>query len=431
MPRTIQDIKPSPRRAHQRDEVVIPVHTVKEKEIEKNLPPLPRHEIPFEAGEPRHSSRYALWYVAAACLIGFFLSLSFLFEHATVTVTPKSMMIPLDASDSFTAQKDATDSDAVVYSVMSLSGNESMKIPGTQSQSQALPATGTVLLYNAYSANPYKLVVNTRLATSDGRIYRLHSPATIPGYTKANGVVVPGSAPVLVAAAEPGEASNLDAGDFTLPGLAGTPQASKIYGRTKTPISGGVSGVMYTVPQDAANAAMGTLRDKLKQSLTAKAKVQVPDGYLFYDGATLFNSDDSVVAPYSKEKDIPLSLSGTLTTYLIKQDTLETAIAQKSISQYNNEPITIPNLYSLKLAPTYKQNPTTDTTFTFSLIGSANVLWTIDSESIKTLLAAKKKADFQSLLSAIPGVDRAELVIKPFWKQSFPDDPKKIEIVVK
>jgi hypothetical protein len=419
---SLHDIKPTRRVPLKQDEVVIPIHTVRQD---------PPREFAYQPIEPKRSSRYGLWYLAAILVVGFFFSISFLFEHATVTITPKSMPLVFDSTDTFTAQKDSSNSDTLVYTVMSLNGTESMKLPGTESKTQSTYASGTVVLYNAYTTTPYTLVKNTRLATPDNRIYHINSAATIPGYTKANGVVVPGSIAVLVTASTAGESANLDTSDFTLPGFAGKPQFTKVYGRTKTPISGGLSGTVYSLTQDAANAALGTLQEKLKATLIAKEKVQVPDGYIFYDGATSFKTDDSVSAPASKEKDIPLALSGTLTVYLIKQDSLISTIAEKSISQYNGEPITVPKLSDLKLVPGGKMDPQNDTSFPFTLSGSATVFWTVDGEAIKTLLVGKKKADFQSLLASVVAVDRAELVVKPFWKRSFPEDITKIEVVVK
>lgn len=393
-------------------------------------PPLPR-EVSFEPSEPKHSSRYGLWYIAAACIIGLLFSLSFLFEHATVTITPKSLALAFDNTDTFTAVKDSTTDNTIVYTQMTLSGDESMKLPSSQSKQQSIPATGTVVLYNNYSAAVYKLVKSTRLATTDGKIYRLNTAVTIPGYTKTGSVITPGSVEANVTAAVAGEGSNIDNSDLTIPGLAGTPQATKIYGRTKGPISGGISGTLYSIPQDAANAAVGTLQTKLKTSLIAKAKVQVPDGYIFYDGATIFKADDSVQAPYSKDQDIPIALHGTLVAYLVKQDTLVKAIAKKMISQYADEPITISKIESLTLVPSVALQPDTDTTLNFALSGSATAIWTIDPDAIKNLLAGKKKSTFESILGAQMSVDRAEVVIKPFWKSSFPADPARISVNVK
>lgn len=391
--------------------------------------PLPK-EVPFEPAPSKHSPRYALWYLAAACVVAFLFSLSFLFEHANVTITAKSIPVAFDSSDTFTAQKDSTDPGTIVFTVMNLSGDESIKLPSTSSTNQSSAAKGRVVLYNAYTTGVYKLVKTTRLATPDGKIYRLDTAVAIPGYTKGPDGIVPGSAEATVTADAVGEASNIDHSDFSLPGLANSPQATKIYGRTKEPLTGGISGLVYSISQDAANAAIGTLQDKLKSSLLAKAKVQVPDGYDFFDGATSFVADGAVQAPYSKTPDVTLALHGKLTAYLIKENTLVQAIATKSVSQYGGEPVTIPKLTSLMLAPTGVLAPDTDTSFNFTLSGTANILWTIVPGDIQAMIAGKKKSDFNKILSSLVGVERAEVVLKPFWKQTFPTNIARITVVV-
>ena len=391
--------------------------------------PLPR-EIPFTPSGPKYSSRFALWWIAGACIIGFLFSISFLFEHATVVITPKQIPLAFDDTDSFVAQKDATDASAISYTVMKLSGDESIKIPGTPSASDSIAARGLVVLYNALTTAPYKLIKSTRLSTSDGRVYRISKAVSIPGYTMSGSTVVPGSVEVEAVADVPGAAGNLDTSDLTLPAFAGKPQYSKIYGRTKTAMKGGASGASYTVSADAAQLAVSTLKTKLQASLIAKAKVQVPDGYLFYQGATLFTSDDSPQTPSSTTSDVPVGLSGTLYAYLIKQDTLVNAIAQKYASQYQGEPVSVPKLSALTLAPATTIQPTTEDSFTFTLAGNGNLVWSIDQDAFKKIIAGQKKSSFDSILSSMTSIDKADMVIKPFWKRSFPSDTKRIAVTV-
>ncbi len=431
MPKPIEDIKPA---SKPKSRPVAPLaEAIPKKRPPQTQAPAPRivpREIPFEPVEPRQAGKHGLWYIAAGCIIALLFSLSYFFEHANVTITPKSLPVAFDASDTYTAQKDSTDSTVVTYTVMTLAGDESMKLPSTDSKTQSLPAKGTVILYNAYSPAPYKLVKNTRLATPDGKIYRLDGAVTIPGYTKDGTSIVPGSVQAAATAAQPGDAYNVDHADFVLPGLSGSPQYKSIYGRSPDGMSGGMSGLIYSVPADAANAALGTLEDKLKTSLLAKAKVQVPDGYIFYGGATKFTTDQNVQAPYSTTPDVPLALHGTLSAYLIKEDTLVSAIAAKTISQYNGEAVTVPGIETLDVVPTGPLNPGTDTSFTFSLSGSAKIVWTVDTAGVQKALAGTKKSDFPNIMAAMPGVDQAEMVLKPFWKQSFPDDASRISVTV-
>ena len=335
-----------------------------------------------------------------------------------------------DSTTTFTAQKDSVADDTIVYSEMTLSGDDTISLPATVTETDSQPAKGTVILYNAYTKAAYKLVANTRLATPDGKIYHLDKAVTIPGYTGSGSSLVPGSVSMTITAAAPGEDYNLDNSDFTLPGLAGTAQATTVYARSSTAISGGTSGTEYTIPQDAASAALGTLQAKLKASLLAKAEVQVPDGYLLYDGATVFSTDPNVQVPYSKTQQVPLALHGTLTAYIIKQDTLVNAIAEAAISQYDGEPVPIPDVASLTLVPSGALTPATDTAFTFTFTGTGTIVWTVDPTAVQTLLASHKKSEFETLISGVAGVDRAQVTLKPFWKQTFPDDQTRINVTV-
>ncbi len=417
----LEDIKPISRAPRKKaGDVEVPIHVVKS---------LPR-EIPYEAVEQPRSPRYTLWYIAAALVVAFLFSLSFLFEHANVDITPKSLPVAFDATSTFTAQKDSTADDTIVYSEMTLSGDDTLSLPATVTKTDPQAATGTVILYNAYSKGGYKLVNNTRLATADGKIYRINNAVIIPGYTGSGSTLVPGSVSVTVTASAPGPDYNIDPSDFTVPGLAGTPQATTVYGRSSTPLAGGTAGTVYTVPQDAANAALGTLKTKLQATLLQKAQVQVPDGYILYNGAAVFTADPNVTVPYSTTQEVPLALHGTLTAYILKEDTLVNAIAETAVSQYGGEPVTIPELSSLTLVPSGMLAPATDTSFQFSFTGSADIVWSVDPTAVQTLLAGRKKSEFETLIAGVPGVDRAQVTIKPFWKQSFPDDQTRINVAV-
>ena len=420
----MQDIKPVSREPAQRD--VRPVAA--SKNPARALP----KEIPFTPTEPKGSSRHGLWIIAVICIVGLFASLSFLFESATVTIVPKVVPVAFDATDTFTAEKDSTDPDALSYTIMSLPGDVSINLPATDVKNVSDPAQGTVTLYNNYSTTPFKIVKSTPIKADDGVLYTTDSLVMIPGYTKSATGTIPGSIDVSVTCATSGDIGNIDSSGFSIPYFAKRPQAGKIYGQTKTAISGGIVGVMHTVSQDTADSAYQSLKDKLRAQLIAKAKVQVPDGYLFYDGATTFDTDDSVVNPYSQTSEIPLGLHGKLTAYLIKQDSLVKTIVTKFVNNYNGEPVTIPKISSLSFLPSGDAplDPDNDTSVTFSFDGSANILWGINQDDIKNALAGNPKSSLDDLLTGISGVDKADVVIKPFWKESFPQDPKKITVTV-
>lgn len=420
---TIQDIKPNVRNGSRNSS---PRNFVVSKA--KTLP----KEIPFTPSEPKQTSRNTLWIIAIIAIIALVWSLSFLFESATVTITPKILPIALDATDTFTAVKDSSDPTQLSYMIMSLSGDTSITLPATQTETVNNYAKGIVTFYNNYSTTPFKIVKNTQIKGDNGQIYKVDKQIYIPGYTKTGTTTTPGQFDVSVTAATSGEIANIKSSSFTIPYFAKRPQNGKVYAQSKTAIMGGLTGTLNTIPLDSANAAYQTLQDNLKKQLIQKEKVQVPPGYLFYDGATVFTSDNSVDVPYSKDTKIPLGLHGKLTAYLIKEDSLVNIIANKFINNYNNDSVVIQKLASLEFDPTgtIPLNPDTDTTINFSLTGTTKIIWQIDTNNVKNSLLGVSKSNFNNIMNNIVGVDRADMEIKPFWKQSFPTDLKKINVLV-
>ena len=421
----IQDIKPSSRAGS-------PNTTPREFTLRRNPASTLPKEIPFTPAPPKGSSKHGLWFVAIICLVVLIVSISFLFQSATVTIVPKTVTVALDSTDVFTAIKDSKDATVFSYMVMSLSGDTSINLPATQTKSVSNFATGKITIYNNYSKTPFKIAKNTTVLASNNQLYKITTAVSVPGYTKSSLGNLPGSVDVVITAATSGEIANIDSSLLTIPSLAKKPQAGKIYAKTKTSISGGLSGILNTIPQASADAAYQSLKDQLKTSLLGKAKVQVPPGYLFFDGATVFETDDAVQSPYSKNPEIPITLHGKLTAYLVKQDMLTQAMVQKFVSNYNGESVTIPNISALTFVPsvTTPLNPDTNTSISFSFNGMIKIIWKIKTEDVQQALVGKDKSGFSATIAAIVGIEKADLVIKPFWKQSFPDDAKKITVDV-
>jgi len=67
--------------------------------------------------------------------------------------------------------------------------------------------------------------------------------------------------------------------------------------------------------------------------------------------------------------------------------------------------------------------------FVFSLKGVCNFEWLFDVETLKNEFVGKTKDNTNEILSKFPSINSAEVVIKPFWKNSFPRSTGKIEIV--
>jgi len=400
----------------------------KQKNPALNLP----KEVPYIPPQQKGSSKYALWIIAIGCIASLVFAMSRLLESAVVTITPKTIPIALDVTDVFTATKDSVDPSELSYIVMSLSGDTSISLPATETTATNGFSKGKVTMFNAYSTTPFRIVKNTPIRGTNGVLYKVDNLFYIPGYTKEDGNIVPGTIDVDVTCATSGAIGDVDSTDFSVPYFNKRPQAGKIFGRTKTPMAGGIVNVVHTIPKSSADSAYQSLKNKLRDSLISKTKVQVPDGYLFYNDATVFTTDDTVAVPTSDTKDVPVGLHGKLTSYLIKQDSLINAIVTKFVNNYNGETVSIPKISSLTFSPQSDKplDPDNDTSINFTFDGTVKIIWDVKTEDVKNQLAGSQKASFQNILSSVAGVENANIVIKPFWKQTFPTDPERIKVNV-
>lgn len=137
-------------------------------------------------------------------------------------------------------------------------------------------AGGTIVIFNDFSPEPQILVRRTRFRTPGGLIFRTERKITVPG--KENGK--PGSVEVEVVADEPGEKYNIDLSDFTIPGFEDTPKYTKIYGRAKTKMTGGVIGEGKVVGRKESDELLRQLEADVRDEYgTALAKV-IPENYM-------------------------------------------------------------------------------------------------------------------------------------------------------
>jgi hypothetical protein len=58
------------------------------------------------------------------------------------------------------------------------------------------------------------------------------------------------------------------------------------------------------------------------------------------------------------------------------------------------------------------------------------VVWTVDPARIASAIAGKTRESAQVVLSSFPEVKRALLVLRPFWADTFPGDPKDVKVTV-
>lgn len=359
--------------------------------------------------------------LSASLVVALSIGALFYFSSAKVEVTPNTVSAAVQ--NSFTASKS---SGALPYEIITAQkiASRSVAINGTKTVTSS--ASGTITIYNTQS-RAQTLIANTRFATSAGLIFRIRSSITIPSGSQAK----PGSITAKVYADKPGDSYNIGPASFTIPGFAGTPQASQVYARSNASMTGGASGSVPIVDAVVEKETRTALKTALNQDLIASLETEIPEGYLLLQGSTKIVYEEITLASSSTTGMADVKEQGTITAIVFPNAALAEAIAT-SIGGlgYQGEPLSLANTKDLELVAT-DDIPTPDAqSFLFTLSGTAQLVYTVDPTRIAAAISGKTRAAAEVALTNYPEVKRAVIILRPFWRKAFPQDPASISVVV-
>lgn len=344
----------------------------------------------------------------------------FYFSSAKVEVTPNTASTAVQSS--FTASQDSGE---LPFSVITAEKIATQSVQGSGTKTVTSNASGNATVYNTQSKSQ-RLVANTRFATTAGLVFRIHTAITVPAGTSAK----PGSAKVTLYADQAGASYNVGPTSFTLPGLAGTPQASQVYARSTEAMKGGASGTMPVVDSATETAAKNALMGALAPELTASIQTQVPAGYVLLPGASATTYEELAPAPSSSTGMVDVKVQGTITAVVFPNAALAKAVAGSVAGlNYQGEGLSFVSTNGLTLTSTGIPDSSA-TSYTFTLAGTATFVYSVDAARIQAAVAGKTRSAAEVALTNYPEVKRAVIVLRPFWRQTFPDDPKSISVTV-
>ncbi len=373
-------------------------------------------------------SRFGLWLVAIISITFCLFALSFLFGRAEVAVNPKTQDVVLN--ENLSATKDSTADNSLSFDLVVVSGEENKTVQATAEKDVAVKATGTVVIYNAFSAAPQPLNIDTRLEGSNGKIYKTETKIVVPGESKDG---TPGKVEVGIYGEVAGTGYNSDPLDFKIFGFKGTPKYSKFYGRSKGAITGGFVGKAPDIADADKTAAISELKNTLQAKLLQKATGQIPSGFILFKDAVFVNADDAgITSVYNKDNSMTLTENGTLYGILFNEQKLTGKIAGDNIDKYDGADVYIPNIRSLIFSLSNKDNVSFNdaTNISFNLSGPAKIVWKLDTDKFTSDLLGKSKKDFTQILSGYPNIESAILRLSFPWMQSIPEKAKDIKVIV-
>lgn len=399
-------------------DVVVKIRREAKREVRLPAKPSPKREF-------KMPSRRALYFIAAGVLIftAALLVLDF-FGRVRVVATPRQEFVEVSS----VLRASATSSRDIALEVISLEDSVELEREVTSVKSVEEKARGQVMIYNAFSSQPQALVASTRLEAPNGNIYRISNPITVPGAKTENGKLVPQGIEVTIFADKPGEAYNLGLSDFSIPGFKGTPKFEKFYGRSKTEITGGMSGNRKVVLDQDVKALVSEAEESLRKSLGERAKKDLPAGVFLVEGASELETKVASITPppNSAAERFKLRLEGTLRAFALKENELSQSLGRSYLALNPGEDVQIINREALGFEVVSKNFD--EKTLTLKVKGRAHFAWTFDAEALRQELAKASRQSRKEVFQNYPAIERAEIHFQPAWWRIFPENTKRILI---
>lgn len=431
--RKLQDVLPPERKSIRAISKDKPVRHTKIAPVQREEYISEQEEEVVIATPRKHKKSFSKVAVSLTVLISVIVlafAFSLIYASATVKITPKIADVSIDGI--YTAKKEAKAGE-LQYEVMSITRERGEVVPATTGSHVETKARGTIVLYNNYSTTAQTLVTNTRVENSKGQIYKTERQISIPGLRKVDGKTVPGSTEVIIIASEPGAPYNVEltdlTGDFRITAFKGDPKHDLFYGRLKTSLTGGFIGTNKVVAADVAASARAKMRSELKDQIIKDAIAQKPDDFVLYDGAYTVTYE-TLPQTQKTNQEVVLNERAVLNAILFKEETLNKHIAAKEMGIFtkgNVEGVGLENL-EFKISNTSEFNANTGTPLVFSLKGKYKLVGVYPENEVKTKLQGISIKNIGSVLSSYGTISTADVIIRPFWKKSFPDNVDRITI---
>ncbi len=358
---------------------------------------------------------------------------------ATISLTLKRYPVPFEQSvktDTKTPTAGVTGETIFLPGeLLRASKNLEMKFPANGQENVEREATGRITIVNAFSSAPQPLVAKTRFQTPDGKIFRLFDAVTVPGAKVADGKIEPSSIEAEVYADEAGEGHNIGPVEkFTIPGFQNDPPRYKgFYARSSAPMRGGAKGFLPVPTEDDLAKAREKVKAALLNALKGEVAIVMSDAYDVLENTTSFAViREETIPPISKdEKTFSLFMEAELRQFVFKKDDLKSIIVTQAKESQN-----IPKDVDLDVASfalQYNDIAVDLGSERASFRAKGEVVFTahLEPSSLTAELRGKTSEEVKKAIFKLPGLDRANVSLWPFWVNKVPKNPKKVEIIVK
>ncbi|MFA5742570.1 MAG: hypothetical protein WCX77_01335 [Candidatus Paceibacterota bacterium] len=292
-------------------------------------------------------------------------------------------------------------------------------------------AAGTLRVYNKYEPPAaFTLVKGTRFLSPQEKYFKSLSVINLPAPTYKDGKLVPGFVDILVEADQSGADYNTESSaTFSIPKLVGTNYFYTTWAENLKPLAGGSDTGVKTVTKDDLDKAKNQfLEESFKKAKTALASSVQADYVLLESLLNQEVNGDLVFSAKEKDARDTFEVSGKIASkaFVFKQSDVNAYTVNLLSKVANSSKEIVPG--SLKIDPVGKSIDFGQQTAQLVLSVNAKTYMLDKEQKIKDLLKGQKLDYAASLINNSSGVEKANIILSPFWKNKLPSDTGKIQI---
>lgn len=292
-------------------------------------------------------------------------------------------------------------------------------------------AEGIIRVYNNYSL-PQVLISNTRFQPPLEKFQPPLEKGENPWFRSLEKVTIPakGYTDVKVVADGPGEKYNIEPSTFSIPGLAGTPQYTFVYGKSLEPMKGGVQKETPKVTQEDLDRAEKEIAKRAEEECRASLKNKIPTDFDFLEAASKTETLEtfSLAKPEAELEKFTYQVKASSTALVFKTEDLRNFVNALLSSEIPTGKII--HQESLKINYSLENVDLAQGILILSLALETKIYSDIGEVSLKRALERKSLAEAKIFLENQPQITKAQIRPWPFWVKKIPDDAKKIKITL-
>lgn len=345
--------------------------------------------------------------------------------HATVTISAKTTPIAIDQTLTLDPGAAATNVGDLKFKANSQQIKKSVSADFTATGTKDIgnKATGTVTITNSFDSDSKTVPAGTVFTAASGQQFVNANAVTVPGASVAGGHINAGSAQAQLTAADIGTDYNIPAQSYSVSGYDS-------LSANGSAMSGGDKQTVTVVSQDDVDKAKSQLAQQDANAVKAQLKKQFTGDFVVIDESFTTETGTPSVSPNIGEqaKAGKLTVETTYTMLGLNRGDVNQMLnsaLKSALDTKPNQSIFSNGSNALQFSNFQKFD---NGTYSARLNTTGYIGSKIDTEALAKQVAGKRYGEIQAIVNQIPNVDNVDIKFSPFWVNSAPGNPKKVDI---